>query len=293
MEKELYELSDCKYASFFDDDYKGRVLVLSPEFLRSEHQNEQGQLWLATGGDGCEPGEPKKKLTAVRLSDGETAEFRRGQFYGAIHPKLLPDWAKLKLGGLPAGKHAAEQNNFTGRCYLQNGGCVKDIPLADWQDVLDYIRIQKDYQHRIEIAEINHDTVIAYVADNWCHIDPDVLLTESRNLTQDAPRQDGLKLRDVLLFETTGTAYIAHNSIDVGFVNVGRLFNMSQEEREDYNVLLNAKVKAIRPGAYGPQIVLTDIPAQAIIDYDRAMSGHDHLITQSESEQETGPEMSI
>lgn len=99
MNKGLFELSDCNAASFFEEDYKGKILVLSPEFLRPEHRNERGQLWIATGGTGCESGEPKKKLTAARLLDGETAEFRRGCFFGALQPELLPDWARLKLGG--------------------------------------------------------------------------------------------------------------------------------------------------------------------------------------------------
>lgn len=295
MKNGFFESSDCKYASFFNDDYKGKVLVLSPHFIGSGQRNDQSQLWLATGGDGCQPGEPKKKLTAVRLMDGKTTEFRRGQFYGAIQPKLLPDWAMLKLGGFPVSKRALEWYNYTGYSLLSVESWSEAVPLADWQDVLDYIRVQRDYQRRIEITESRNDKVIAYVEDNWCRIDPDVLLSESRNLTQDAPGQDGLKLKDVLLFETIGNAYIAHDSIDVGFVNVGRLFHMSEEDREVYKELLNARVKAIRPGAYGPEILVTGIPAQVIIKYESAMR---HSIYFSENpahepEQENGPEMSI
>ncbi len=80
-----------------DLDYTGKVMVLSPDALRESRRNPHDQLWLATGGAGCDPSKLNQPVFAVCLGNGERACWNRCDFIGELDERFLPDWAAEKL----------------------------------------------------------------------------------------------------------------------------------------------------------------------------------------------------
>lgn len=80
-----------------EQDYTGKVLVLSPEALREQYWGQDYQLLYARSGFGCEPHSSGRAVFATCLSDGETARWNREDFIGVLDDKFLPDWAREKL----------------------------------------------------------------------------------------------------------------------------------------------------------------------------------------------------
>ena len=58
-----------------EQDYIGKVLVLSPDTLKESFWSQENQLW----------------------SDGEMTRWNRDEFVGVLDEKFLPDWAKESL----------------------------------------------------------------------------------------------------------------------------------------------------------------------------------------------------
>lgn len=83
-----------------EQDYTGKVLVLSPEALREQYWSQENQLWYARSGFGCEPHSSGRAVFATCLSDGETARWNREDFIGVLDDKFLPEWAREKLAEL-------------------------------------------------------------------------------------------------------------------------------------------------------------------------------------------------
>ena len=194
-----FEASDCIPSSFFTEDYRGRVLVLAPGSLRDNMRGEYGQLWLGLDGSGCDLSSAKGMLTAVRLADGKTSQWRRGKFYGVIAPKLLPEWARQKLEMLPpVSERAKEWNNLVGYCPGADGSAGEGMPLADWREALNYIRVQMPYQNRIEIADTSTDYIVATIEGGQCrmHVDNLFKLADELQtpLTQEPDERAGLEL---------------------------------------------------------------------------------------------------
>ena len=90
-----------------EQDYTGKVLVLSPEALQEQYWGQDYQLLYARSGFGCAPHSSGRAVFATCLSDGETARWNREDFIGVLHDKFLPEWAKPKLAEL----NAQEQTN--------------------------------------------------------------------------------------------------------------------------------------------------------------------------------------
>ena len=83
-----------------EQDFTGKVLVLSPEALQEQYWGQENQLWYARSGFGCEPHSSGRAVFATCLSDGETARWNREDFIGVLDDKFLPDWARKKLSEL-------------------------------------------------------------------------------------------------------------------------------------------------------------------------------------------------
>lgn len=90
-----------------EQDFTGKVLVLSPEALQEQYWGQKNQLLYARSGFGCAPHSSGRAVFATCLSDGETARWNREDFIGVLHDKFLPEWAKPKLAEL----NAQEQTN--------------------------------------------------------------------------------------------------------------------------------------------------------------------------------------
>lgn len=80
-----------------EQDFTGKVLVLSPEALQEQYWGQDYQLLYARSGFGCAPHSSGRAVFATCLSDGETARWNREDFIGVLDDKFLPDWARKKL----------------------------------------------------------------------------------------------------------------------------------------------------------------------------------------------------
>ena len=85
-----------------EQDYTGKVLVLSPDVLREQYWGQKYQLLYAQSGFGCKPHSSGRAVFATNLADGETARWNREDFVGVLDDKFLPEWAKPKLAELQA-----------------------------------------------------------------------------------------------------------------------------------------------------------------------------------------------
>lgn len=92
---ELFRQTHCEPESR-DLDYEGKVLVLSPDSLKESCWSQQNQLWLATGGFGCNPNSSGRAVFATCLSDGREARWNRLDFIGILKETYLPEWANEK-----------------------------------------------------------------------------------------------------------------------------------------------------------------------------------------------------
>lgn len=97
----LFDYSHCS-AGMYDEDVRGKVLVMKPSTLKESYWTHADQLWLAEGGFGCDPKSRGRAIYAVCLSDGERTRWNREDFVGVLDAKHLPEWAEQKLEELRA-----------------------------------------------------------------------------------------------------------------------------------------------------------------------------------------------
>ena len=83
-----------------EQDFTGKVLVLSPDTLREDCWQPEDQLWLAHSGFGCLPHARGRSVLCTCLVDGETTRWNRSEFVGVIRDECIPDWAAEKLAQL-------------------------------------------------------------------------------------------------------------------------------------------------------------------------------------------------
>ena len=92
----LFERAHCS-AGMYDANVEGKVLVLSADALKESAWSQENQLWLATGGFGCDPKAGGRAIYATCLGDGEQTRWNREDFCGVLDEQYLPDWAREKL----------------------------------------------------------------------------------------------------------------------------------------------------------------------------------------------------
>lgn len=80
-----------------EQDYHGKVLVMSPDSLRESCWDPRNQLWLGEGGFGCSPHARGQAVFATCLGDGEQTRWNRSDFAGVLDEQYLPYWAREKL----------------------------------------------------------------------------------------------------------------------------------------------------------------------------------------------------
>ena len=86
----------CEVISY-QDDLKGRVVVIKPEILRREYRRATCQRQLCTGGFGASPNSRGTACYCTQLYSGKTSRFERSDILGIIAPEKLPEWAKHYL----------------------------------------------------------------------------------------------------------------------------------------------------------------------------------------------------
>lgn len=96
QELNLYDHTHCAENSR-QQDYHGKVLVLSPLALADQYKRPDDQLFLCSGGFGASAGARGRKVIGQFLADGEQCQFERYDFIGIIKDEHLPEWALEKL----------------------------------------------------------------------------------------------------------------------------------------------------------------------------------------------------
>ena len=92
----LFSVEQCS-CGMYDRNVQGKVLVMSPETLLEEFWSPENQLWLATGGFGCDPKASGRAVYARCLWDDEEVRWNREDFCGVLDEQYLPEWAREKL----------------------------------------------------------------------------------------------------------------------------------------------------------------------------------------------------
>ena len=105
----LFNPEQCEPKSFSTLDYKGKVLVLSPEVLKESCWTPQAQLWYAHDGFGCSPTAIGRSIRCTCLGDGEMTRWDRTDFIGVLKDEFLPEWAAEKLAELRGPEQALEE----------------------------------------------------------------------------------------------------------------------------------------------------------------------------------------
>lgn len=91
-------------------DYEDKVVIVSHKQLKEEYWAPENQLWLATGGFGCNPNKIGRAVYSTCLVDNDTNRWERSDILGVIKEEYLPEWASEKLAQLRLGK---EENDIS------------------------------------------------------------------------------------------------------------------------------------------------------------------------------------
>ncbi|OCN00405.1 hypothetical protein A7X67_16195 [Clostridium sp. W14A] len=83
-----------------------------------------------------------------------------------------------------------------------------------------------------------------------------------------------LRLRDLLRLGLPENTYLVDDDYSAGFIPVGGLKdgNISDKARKRFADLLDAPIKAIRPGVYGTEIVISGVPTERLSEFDQALA---------------------
>ncbi len=107
------ELITADMCSRFDNntDLTNKIVVLKPDVLRREYQNEHSQLMYVTGGNGAKPNSLGTKVYGHKLGSKSKSEtyVRRYDIMGIMDKDNLPDWANKNLKKLERDSHREER----------------------------------------------------------------------------------------------------------------------------------------------------------------------------------------
>ena len=99
-----------------EQDFTGKVLVLSPDTLKESCWSQENQLWYAHDGFGCSPHAIGRSVRCTCLGDGEMTRWNRHEFIGVLDEQFLPEWAQEKLAELTAPR---QEETTTGEMKLE------------------------------------------------------------------------------------------------------------------------------------------------------------------------------
>ncbi len=157
--KALYTSADC-IRNGYDFPVKGKVVVLDKQVLA---KGESNQLFYCMGGNGANANPIGRSVFMVSLSSGEFSRWNRSDVVGELKPELLPDSAKLQLSQIrPAGALDLKEHSpeYSGYSFLPDGRYAEGVWLCNEKEVMDYVEMQKSYQHRIMICDRNDFCVL-------------------------------------------------------------------------------------------------------------------------------------
>ena len=134
---------------------KGKVVVLKESALEAGFVR---QLYYCTGGNGANANALGKSVCLVKLKNGEFDRCARDHVFGLSKPELLPDEEKLQLSqirpldALPLENHEPQ---YSGYSFLEDGRYAAGVWLCNEKEAMEYVEMQKLYQHRIMLCDRN------------------------------------------------------------------------------------------------------------------------------------------
>lgn len=155
----IYTRDDCAQTET-DCSLKNKVVVLEQSALPADHS---GQLFFCTGASVNPIGQ---SVFLVSLSTGEQQRFWYRDVIGILKPERLPEDAKLQLSQIRPEKTAdlsAHEPKYSGYSFLPDGRYAAGVWLYSPQEVMDYVEMQKSYQHRVLICDRDDFAVMEVV----------------------------------------------------------------------------------------------------------------------------------
>lgn len=180
---------DCREIGY-GFSIENKVVLLAELALPSR---KHGQLFFCMGGIGAGSGTRQGDVFLVSLSDGEHCRCSRREVVGILKPELLPDGAKLQLSQIrPLG--AADPDihtpEYSGYSFLPDGRYASGVWLCSPEEVKDYVKMQKDYQHRVLICDRDDFAVLELVEGKLVFPDEQML----RGLCQEHGADGGMTM---------------------------------------------------------------------------------------------------
>ena len=81
----------------YDDDLKGKVIVIRPDVLKREYQRATRQYQLCTGGFGASPNSRGSACFCTNIYSGQESRFERRDVLGIVLEDQMPIWVREKL----------------------------------------------------------------------------------------------------------------------------------------------------------------------------------------------------
>ena len=81
----------------YDDELKGKVIVIRPDVLKREYQRATRQYQLCTGGFGASPNSRGSACFCTNIYSGQESRFERRDVLGIVPTDQMPDWVREKL----------------------------------------------------------------------------------------------------------------------------------------------------------------------------------------------------
>ena len=158
---------------------KGKVIVLK------ESAREAGfgrQLYYCKGGNGANANALGKSVFLVNLKNGEFERCTRDHVHvlGTVLFLLLKNMLQLSQirppGALPLENHEPQ---YSGYSFLEDGRYAAGVWLCNEKEAMEYVEMQKPYQHRIMLCDRN-DFCVWEVRDGMQVYPPQEKLDEMR-----------------------------------------------------------------------------------------------------------------
>lgn len=159
---QAFHREDCSQTGY-GIDLRNKVVVLNQNALSKDCS---GQLFFCTGSNGANPSPMCRTVFLISLSDGEACRCERRDVVGTLKPELLPEEAKLQLSQIrPVGAAdlRTHEPEYSGYSFLEDGRYAAGVWLYSPQEVMDYVEMQKPYQHRVLICDRDDFAVMEVV----------------------------------------------------------------------------------------------------------------------------------
>lgn len=84
----------------YDDDIKGKVIVIRADVLKKEYRRATRQYQLCNGGFGASPHSRGSACFCTNIYNGKESRFERQDVLGIVNEAQMPDWVREKLESL-------------------------------------------------------------------------------------------------------------------------------------------------------------------------------------------------